>query len=94
MLFQTPLQMPGFTVWAHVLFLGIFCSALGYWFYSLALKDLGVGTATIFINFIPVISAIGGFFVLGERMLPLQWFGAVLVLAGVYLTMIPSRKSA
>jgi drug/metabolite transporter (DMT)-like permease len=84
----------GIYVWCHVAFLGIFCSALAYWFYTSALKDLGVGTATLFINFVPVISAVGGFFVLGERMQPLQWLGAGLVIAGVYLAMMPSRKNA
>ena len=87
-----PWQMPGLYVWGHVIFLGICCSALGYWFYALALKDLGVRTSSLFINFIPVISAIGGFFVLGERLRPLQWLGAGLVLAGVYLGMASSGK--
>jgi len=90
--FESSWRMPGLDVWGHLLFLGLFCSALGYWFYTMALEDLGVGKATIFINFIPVISAIGGFFVLGERLKPLQWFGAALVLAGVYLTMLAPGK--
>jgi len=86
--FEPSWQMPGMDVWAHVLFLGILCSALSYWMYSLALRDLGVGISTIFINFIPVITAIGGYFVLGERLEPLQWVGAVLVLGGVSLAML------
>jgi len=87
-LFESSWSMPGLEVWGHILFLGLFCSALGYWFYAMALEDLGVRKATIFINLIPVISVVGGFFVLGERLKPLQWFGAALVLAGVYLTML------
>ena len=79
--------MPGLEVWGHVIFLGICCSALGYWFYALSLKTLGLGTSTIFINLIPVVSAIGGYFILGDRLSPLQWFGAALVLAGVYIAM-------
>jgi len=90
--FEASWRMPGLDVWGHLLFLGLFCSALGYWFYVMALEDLGVAKATIFINFIPVVSAIGGFFVLGERLKPLQWFGAALVLAGVYLTMLAPGK--
>jgi drug/metabolite transporter (DMT)-like permease len=90
--FEASWQMPGLVVWGHLLFLGLFCSALGYWFYAMALEDLGVAKAAIFINFIPVVSAIGGFFVLGERLKPLQWFGAALVLAGVYLTMLAPGK--
>ena len=91
-IFERSWQIPDLVVWAHVSFLGIFCSALGYWLYSLALRDLGVATTSFFINLIPVVSAIGGFFVLGERLQPLQWLGAALVLAGVYLAMAASRK--
>ena len=90
--FEPSWVMPEPYVWGHVVFLGICCSALGYWLYALALRDLGVGTATLFINFIPVISAIGGFFILGDRLQPLQWFGAALVLGGVYLAMAIAGK--
>ncbi|MCL2007955.1 MAG: DMT family transporter [Treponema sp.] len=92
-LLELPWQIPGFHVWAHIAFLGIFCSALGYWFYAIALRDIGIGTSAFFINLIPVVSVIGGFIVLGERLQPLQWVGAVLVLAGVYIAMISSRKA-
>ncbi|MCL2833232.1 MAG: DMT family transporter [Treponema sp.] len=78
-------------VWGHVVFLGIFCSAIGYWFYALALNELGVVSSSVFINFIPVISAIGGYFVLGERLRPLQILGAILVLAGVYVAVAGPR---
>ena len=87
------LQMPGIHVWGHVVFLGVCCSALGYWCYAIALKDLGLGTTAFFINLIPVVSVIGAFIVLGERLQPLQWLGAVLVLAGVYMAMLASRKA-
>jgi len=90
--FEASWQIPGLDILGHLLFLGLFCSALGYWFYAMALEDLGVAKATIFINFIPVISAVGAFFILGERLKPLQWLGAALVLAGVYLTMLAPGK--
>ena len=89
---QSLLRIPGIYVWGHVVFLGIFCSALGYWFYSQALRDLGVGTSSLFINLIPVVSAVGGYFILGERLRPLQLLGAGLVLAGVYLAMSAPGK--
>jgi drug/metabolite transporter (DMT)-like permease len=78
---------PDIPVLLHLIFLGIFCSALGYWFYAHSLEVLGVSVSSVFINFIPVVTVSGGFFLLGERLSPLQWFGAILVLTGVYLTM-------
>jgi drug/metabolite transporter (DMT)-like permease len=89
--------MPGIPVIIHVLFLGICCSALGYWFYARSLETLGVSVSSIFINFVPVISALGGFFILGDRLSPLQWAGAVLVISGVTLAMLegpPARGSS
>ena len=71
----------------HLLFLGLCCSALGYWFYVQALEGLGVSGCAVFINLIPVVTVICGFFVLGERLTPLQWLGAALVISGVYLAM-------
>jgi drug/metabolite transporter (DMT)-like permease len=78
---------PDLPILLHLLFLGVFCSALGYWLYAFSLEVLGVSVSSVFINFIPVVTVAGGFFLLGERLSPLQWIGAILVLAGVYLTM-------
>jgi len=83
---------PGLAVILHLVFLGICCSALGYWFYVQALEDLGVTVSVIFINMIPVITVIFGFFTLGDRLSPLQWLGAALVVAGVYLAMWEKKK--
>ena len=90
-----PFSIAEFTSWGkpetgviiHLLFLGIFCSAMGHWFYVLALEDLSVSVSGIFLNLIPVVTVIAGFFMLGERLSPLQWLGAVLVLGGVYMAM-------
>jgi drug/metabolite transporter (DMT)-like permease len=86
-----PALSPG--VWGHVIFLGVCCSALGYWFYAGALEVLGVGVSSVFINFIPVVTAAAGFFILGERLRPLQWAGAVLVIAGVCLVMAEPKPA-
>ncbi|MFA6507819.1 MAG: DMT family transporter [Treponemataceae bacterium] len=69
----------------HVAYLGIFCSALGYWFYARALETLGVGAATVFVNLIPVITVVAGYFILGDRLTFLQWAGSAAVLLGVSL---------
>lgn len=82
----TNLSLP---VLAHVAYLGIFCSALGYWFYVYALQHLGVGTSSVFINLIPVVTVIAGFFALDERLKASQWWGAVAVISGVYLATLP-----
>jgi drug/metabolite transporter (DMT)-like permease len=76
----------------HLAFLGICCSALGYLYYVDALEHLGVPVCAVFINLIPVVTVIAGFFILGDRLSGLQWLGAALVIAGVYLSMMESSK--
>jgi drug/metabolite transporter (DMT)-like permease len=81
------------TVICHLVFLGLFCSALAYWFYAESMKHLGISISSLFINLIPVVTVAAGFFVLGERLSGIQWLGAVLVLGGVYLAMFEKKKN-
>jgi drug/metabolite transporter (DMT)-like permease len=85
---------PDLPVLLHLVFLGLCCSALGYWFYARSLEVLGVAVSSVFINFIPVVTVIAGFFMLGERLTALQWLGAALVVSGVYLTMGKTKPAA
>jgi len=77
---------PDVSVILHLIFLGLCCSALGYWLYARSLEILGMSVSAIFINLIPMLTVIFGFFVLHDRLTLLQWLGAVLVVGGVYLS--------
>jgi drug/metabolite transporter (DMT)-like permease len=72
-------------VWLNILYLGVFCSALGYFCYIYALRHMGPIVVTSFINLIPVVGAFGGMFILGERLSPIQLAGGAVVIAGVFL---------
>jgi drug/metabolite transporter (DMT)-like permease len=86
-------RMPSPIAWLNIAYLGVFCSALGYWFYITSLDILGPGGASVFINLIPVISVIAGFAVLGDRLTAGQWVGALVAIAGVWLATTPARRS-
>ncbi|MCX7027915.1 MAG: EamA family transporter [Spirochaetes bacterium] len=73
-------------VWLNIVFLGVLASALGYWFYVVVLDKMGPSRAAVFINLIPVVSIVASFFILGERLSPLQLVGGATAIAGVYLT--------
>jgi drug/metabolite transporter (DMT)-like permease len=53
---------PDIPVILHLIFLGICCSALGYWLYAHSLEVLGMSVSAIFINLIPLFTVIFGFF--------------------------------
>jgi len=85
---------PDAPVILHLVFLGVCCTALGYWLYARSLEVLGMSVTAIFINLIPLCTVIFGFFVMGDRLTPLQWLGAGLVIGGVYLSMWESRPKS
>jgi drug/metabolite transporter (DMT)-like permease len=77
---------------ANVLYLGVFCSAIGYLFYVASLKTLGAGVSSVFINLIPVVSVAASFVVLGERLSPVQLAGGAVAVGGVYLASFARPK--
>jgi drug/metabolite transporter (DMT)-like permease len=78
---------PDAPVILHLVFLGVCCSAMGYWLYARSLEVLGMSVTAIFINLIPMCTVILGFFIMHDRLTFLQWLGAALVIGGVYLSM-------
>jgi drug/metabolite transporter (DMT)-like permease len=84
--------MPSLSVWLHILFLAVCCSALGYWLYAHALEVLGMSVSAVFINLIPVVTVATGFFVLGDTLNMPQCAGALRVIGGVYVTTLPKRR--
>ncbi|GAB1432422.1 DMT family transporter [Spirochaetota bacterium] len=70
----------------NVLYLGIFCSALGYLFYITSVEALGPGVSSVFINLIPVVSVIASMLVLDEKLSSIQLFGGAGAIVGVYIT--------
>jgi len=79
---------PNLPLILHLVFLGVCCSALGFWFYVRSIEVLGISVSAIFINLIPLITVFFGFIVLGEMLTPLQWLGALFVIGGVSLSSV------
>ncbi|SFJ60064.1 Threonine/homoserine efflux transporter RhtA [Halobacillus dabanensis] len=68
------------------LYLGIFPSLLALLFYNVAVDRLGASKASVFLNFLPVVTMIGASLWLEETISHMQVIGAVGVMAGVVLT--------
>jgi drug/metabolite transporter (DMT)-like permease len=74
------------TLWAALLYLGLFGTVLGFtWFYQ-GVKDIGPSRSAVFINFVPIWAILAGFFILGESLNHTLVIGAIMVSSGVYLT--------
>ena len=84
-------QTPGPAVVLNVLYLGLVCSAAGYWLYVATIDHLGIGKASVFINLIPVVAVLGAYVLLGDRLSLPQLAGGAVALVGVWLATATSR---
>lgn len=73
------------TGWVALIFLAAGATVAAFLLYNWALRYASAGEASVYINGIPLVTAITGWFVLGERLAPQQWVGAALVLLSVWL---------
>ena len=72
-----------------IIFLVIFSTIIGFLFYNYALTQIPASRAAIFLNGIPVITAIGAWIILGERLTLLQGAGGLVVVLAVVLANMP-----
>jgi len=86
-----PIPIINATVTVNVLFLAVFCSALGILFYMYAFRSLGIITTTLFINIQPFVTVIASMIVLKEFLNSNQIIGGLLVIGAVYLSSYKKR---
>jgi drug/metabolite transporter (DMT)-like permease len=71
--------------WAALLFLGIGCSGLGYFFWSAALERIEAARVAAFLYAEPLVTLAAAAVLLGEPITPTVVIGGLLVLVGVAL---------
>nr|MBO2493852.1 EamA family transporter [Clostridia bacterium] len=78
--------------WANIIYLAVCCSAISYFLYIYALSHLDSVVISSYVNLIPVVSALGSAFLLGEEITLQQIFGGAIVIVGVYIVNLKRRK--
>ena len=68
--------------------LSVFASVIAFIFYSNSVRALGVTKSGVFCYIIPVLTALFAFFMVDERLSIIQWFGMVIVIAGLFVSQI------
>ena len=71
--------------WGILLLLGIGPTLGGFGLYTISLRYLTPTVANLIATLEPAFTAVWAYFLLHERLNPLQWAGSILVLAGVIL---------
>ncbi len=75
----------GFISWANIIYLALICSALCYYLYLYALKNLGATKTNVYINLMPLIGVIAAYLLLGEKLYLMQLIGGFFILLGIYV---------
>lgn len=76
--------------WTGLLYLTVCATVAAFLCYNYALTKIPASRASVFINGIPVVTAIGAWIILGERLTILQGAGGILVLIAVFITNLPA----
>lgn len=82
------------TVLAGVLYIGLAASVVAFLAWNTGIGRLGAARGTIFVNLVPVFTAVIAIPTLGERLGLAQVLGGLMVLAGVTLVARPERKGS
>jgi drug/metabolite transporter (DMT)-like permease len=79
-------QIFSVSTFLQILYLATICSGLGYFFYGYALKTVDVVVTTLYLNCVPVVGVISGYFILNEQILPIQIIGGIIIIFGIFVT--------
>lgn len=78
---------------SHLVFLSIFASVLGFYYYAKSMDLLGITESSVFINFLPVVTIIFSYFYLGQLISVKQMVGGAFVMLGVTMTTLHEKKT-
>ncbi len=81
-----PTRAPSAGAWAAVAALGLFCTAVAFVVYTVLIREVGTGRATVITYINPLVALALGVLLLGERPGPGAIAGLVLILAGSWLS--------
>ena len=79
--------------WASAIVSGLLYYATAYWLYLSALRELPASVASASFYLIPVFGVAASVILLGERLEPIQWVGAVVVVVAVAIVLRLSLAS-
>ena len=84
-----PFALPAFIA---IVKLALFASCFAFILYAYSLKRLGMNNTNIFINIIPVLTAIFAWYMLGEPLSLRKFIGIGVVIAGLFIAQVKMKK--
>lgn len=66
--------------------LSVFASVIAFVLFAWAVRQVGVSRTNVFVNLIPVFTAILSWFILGENITLIKWLGIAVVVLGLFVS--------
>jgi drug/metabolite transporter (DMT)-like permease len=85
----TPFHLPAIIA---ICKLALFASTIAFILYTFSIKNLGINKVNIFINIIPVLTAVFAWYILGEPLTLRKIVGITVVIAGLLIAQIRMKK--
>jgi drug/metabolite transporter (DMT)-like permease len=82
------------SAWTGILFLGVFCSGLAYFFWYSALEKKDSSLIGMYLYLEPFVTLLGAYFLLNERVAWVTLLGGGMTLLGVYLATWKALKNS
>ncbi len=84
---------PDFTLVSSLIQLSVFASSLAFIFYTIVIRHIGISKTNVFINTIPVFTAIFSYIFIAEMMGINKIAGIIIVISGVFLSQLGNKNS-
>jgi drug/metabolite transporter (DMT)-like permease len=85
---NTPFDAPAFIA---IIKLAVFASSIAFILYTYSLKNIGINNANMFINLIPVLTAIFAWFILDDPLTLRKLTGIMVVISGLFIAQIKMK---
>ena len=78
----------------HLIFLSVFASVLGFYYFARSMDLLGITESSLFINFLPIVTIIFSYLYLGQLISVKQFVGGALVMLSLTVTNVREKRLA
>jgi drug/metabolite transporter (DMT)-like permease len=82
------------SAWGSIVYISLAGTVLAFFWWNLAIQRVGAGRTAVFTNLVPVFGVLLAWWVLDERLTPLQLFGGLLTVGGVWVCQGPAAIQA
>lgn len=81
-----------FEAWSALLMLAVFASVLAFVLFAGVVRQIGVARTNVFINLIPVFTALFAWIFMGEKVSAIRWLGIFIVVIGLFISQLSNFK--